>query len=82
MKTEFEFYDENKNLNKANLILSFEHNDKKYVIYDLEEEKDTDTFHVREYEEVDSVPYLYMVSESELAEIAEIMKGLLEEIEE
>ncbi len=82
MKTDFEFYDENKVLTKADLVLSFNYNNKDYVIYELKDNpnSDSDILHVREYEEIDGVPNLYKVDDTTLEEIKNIISSLYNEI--
>ena len=57
MNTKFTFYDKDNKLNNAELILSLEINNKKYIIYELEEEKisEYDIMHIGEYEEIDNL---------------------------
>jgi len=78
MNTKFTFYDKDNKLNNAELILSLEINNKKYIIYELEEEKisEYDIMHIGEYEEIDNIPHIYNVSNDEI----EIIKKQISEI--
>ena len=82
MKTNFKYYDESGNLIDANLVISFEFNNKKYVVYDLDKENsdELDILHVREYEEVDNVPHLYKVDDKEMEQIKVVLETLFKEI--
>lgn len=82
MKTNFEFYDENKVLSKGDLVISFNYNNKDYVVYELKDDNnsDIDTLHIREYEELDGIPYLYKVDDNTLEDIKNILSSLYNEI--
>lgn len=68
MMTKFKFYDTNNTLKDADLVIALELNGKKYVAYELEEEKnlENDVIYIGEYELVDNQPYIYDVSAEEI----------------
>ena len=67
MKTKFVFYDENNNEYNANLIISLEINEKNYIVYEIEDEKDEDLdiMHIGVYKEIDNKPYIYDLEDEE-----------------
>ena len=67
MNTRIEFYDENNILKYGNIIFLCEFNDKKYIVYDKDEDSndENDIIYVGEYVEEDKV-YVYEVSDEEL----------------
>lgn len=70
--TKFSFYDENNLLKQGNLIFSCEFNDKKYIIYDKNDEvnNEQDVMYIGEYEKIGDKVFIYDVSDDEL----EVMK--------
>lgn len=75
MKTEFTYYDENKELKKADIIITLEYNGKKYIVYeDLDTNyPDKEVLQIREYEENVSYPQLYVVDDETLSKIKDIL---------
>ena len=72
MKTVFTFLDENREFKKADLVAAFTDNNKKYVAYELEEEKNLkhDILPFALYDEVDGRVFIHKISgeEKEYAE--------------
>lgn len=75
MKTEFTYYDENKELKNGNIIISFGFNDKKYVVYEAEEDQNSDleVLQIKELDESNIYPNLYPVDDETLAQIKDIL---------
>ena len=75
MKTEFQYYDENKELKNGNIIISLEYDGKKYIVFEDEDDKDSDKeiLQIREYEEIVGYPNLYVVDEETLKHIKDIL---------
>ena len=78
MNTEFMIFDENNIQKKADSLMQFEFNNKKYIVYELEEEKhlENDIIHIGEYEEKDGKPFVYDVTKEE----KEMIKNVLAEL--
>ena len=72
MNTVFTFLDEDREYKKADLVAAFTDNNKKYVAYELEEEKNlkNDILHFALYEEVDGRVFIHKIrgEEKEYAE--------------
>ena len=72
MNTVFTFLDEDREYKKADLVAAFTDNNKKYVAYELEEEKNlkNDILHFALYDEVDGRVFIHKISgeEKEYAE--------------
>jgi hypothetical protein len=67
MNTVFTFLDENREYKKADLVAAFVDDNKKYVAYELEEEKNLkhDILHFALYDEVDGRVFIHKISDEE-----------------
>jgi hypothetical protein len=81
MNTTFIFQDENREYKKADLIVAFSENNRKYVAYELESEKDYsyDVMHFALYDEVDGRVFIHQIEPSEKEyiknKLIELLKG-------
>jgi len=83
MKTKFNFYDENNDLKNADLILAFELDNRKYILYELEEEKNNseDVMHVGYYTEENNQPIISDVEPENMQKVKDKVDELLNEID-
>lgn len=83
MKTKFNFYDENNDLKNADLILAFELDNRKYILYELEEEKNNsgDVMHVGYYTEENNQPIISDVEPENMQKVKNKVDKLLNEID-
>ena len=67
MNTTFIFQDENREYKKAQLVVAFSENDKNYIAYELESEKDKsyDVLHFALYDEVNGRVFIHKIDPSE-----------------
>ena len=81
MNTTFIFQDEDREFKKAELIVAFNENNKNYVAYELESEKDNpyDVMHFALYDEVDGRVFIHRIDPSEKEyvknKLIELLKG-------
>ncbi len=75
MNTTFIFQDEDREYKKAELIVAFSENDKKYIAYELESEKDYpyDVMHFALYDEVNGRVFIHKIDPNDV----EYIKGRL-----
>jgi len=81
MNTTFIFQDEDREFKKAELIVAFNENNKKYVAYELEGEKSFpyDVMHFALYDEVDGRVFIHKIDSTEKEyvrnKLIELLKG-------
>ena len=81
MNTTFIFQDEDREFKKAELIVAFNENNKNYVAYELESEKNYphDVMHFALYDEVNGRVFIHKIDPSELdyvkGKLIDMLKG-------
>lgn len=81
MNTTFIFQDVDREFKKAELIVAFTENDRNYVAYELESEKDypQDVMHFALYDEVNGRVFIHKIDPSEIdyvkGKLLDMLKG-------
>lgn len=78
MKLDFRFTDEDGSVKDAKLIMGFTYNNKKYIVYDLN--NNDNNMYVREYEKLGDEIHLYTLNNRDFRAVKKIINDKINDI--